>query len=393
MSEDDDKSRKPTEPMRVVQLSEAQAGAIHDIRVARRARVLAVEKVREVEMALYSPQERRIQASFEAMREFLLRDSKIEVFENRKALSEKWAVDCDLLFDKRFIHFVSVRGLSKGRYDFSSGRWIMEGDECVTRSFGIAADGTLAEIGHAESGVALEFNQLEISGFLAFSQYLEFLRSDPTGKDSKQRDSKTNLAAVFEEIYVPFYRQPEEFCRRFLDTQGRPLDSMPVSSWIPIGQVRELIMHHLIKKNSWLYPLENLAHERGDVQTDWLEIPDLSKESPAKAEEIRAAIAECTKQTIFTLLEFADDVKFAECEAVRNRLAEDAFWKPDDATEYVVVDVSGSAKAYSFPFLPPTTPFTGAWDISSKFAASKPVCVKSFCASASIPDMMPYGLV
>ena len=56
-----------------------------------------------------------------------------------------------------------------------------------------------------------------------------------------------------------------------------------------------------------------------------------------------------------------DIVTFEECEETREQLSDCDFWSPDIKYEYLVVNLSGSAKAYSFPFIPPQTLFTGDW--------------------------------
>jgi hypothetical protein len=352
---------------RAIRLSDADLKNFEEFFALRRQIVSSSEKARELEIGLFDLHKRQINADFGSIRDSFRRDSQIEMFASKKEFADRWKSDCDLLLDGEFLHFFSVSDLSDAEYDFTSAKWISNGNERITRSFGLKADGTIAEISAFDGGeIAYPSGLLELSGFVALNQFLELLRSVPSSLNGNQRASQTNLSSVIDEIYIPFYRHSDEFCRRFSDTKGRPLNSIPISSWIPLGQVQELIKKHLGKKNSWLYPLENWAYDRGDVQTEWMDFAGLSdallKMPPIEADKVRNSIAECTTQSTFVSFESVNDVHFSECEAVRNCISDDAYWKPDTEAEYLVIDLSGSAKAYSFPFLPPGIVFTGLWD-------------------------------
>lgn len=315
MDKEDDK--KQTEPQRGIQLTEAQLAKFQEHKTLTHRLASIREDQCELEITIFNLHKRRINESLESIRNFFRHDSKIEVFENKKAFAEKWETDCDIFLDKEFLYFLSFFDLPHTSYDYSSARWIAESNERVTTSFGISENGILAEIGRLEGNAAYEVNQLEISGFIALNQYVEFLRSNPASADQNQNEARCNLSSVIEEIYIPFYHDPNEFCFRFKDANGQPMESMPTLSWVSLSQVRNLIQLHLVKKNCWLYPLQNWARESGDIETEWFDSKKfataLERKLPDKIKEIRSEMAAFTTTKHFRLIEFAEDVSFEEC--------------------------------------------------------------------------------
>jgi len=329
---DKDADKQQPEARHVIELNETQLASFGKFKSATRQLASAKDAIRESEITIFDLHKRHFTADFESVCDYFKHDSRIEVFQNRQAFAEKWKADCELSLGNEFLHFISVSDLPHVAYDYATAKWIKGGTENVTTLFGITANGVLGEIARTEGEVAHVINRLEISGFIAINHYVELLRANPELSGDGLKTARTSLSAVIEEIYLPFFRQPEEFCIKCKNRFDQDIESRPVFSWVALDSLRELIKIHLAKKTPWLFAVEKWANEVPDGG-GWV-----------------------------ALVEFPEDVSFDECKTVRSRLSDDAFWKPDPDAEYLVVELSGSAKAYSFPFLPPQTIFTGAWE-------------------------------
>jgi hypothetical protein len=336
-----------SENLRRIVLSESEIAKLEELRVLRST--LAKLKMRHVEheTTLFSLDKRQSVPDYAFNREFCRSELVCEVFQTEKDLAMRLNVDTGLLPRVDYTCFLLFTNMPHVGYDYAASKWVRLTDDRVPVAFGITSDGIAIEIGIMGGSPAFVTNCFELSGFIALKQYAAFLRENPLNWECSQTAGRSVASSIIEDIYVPFYRQPEELGVRFEGANSCVLDATPVLSWASLNALRDLIRLHREKQNTWLYPLELLAGETPDAEG-----------------KVR-------------LLQLAKDVSLEECEAVRRSLPSSAYWVCDNTAEYLVVSLAGFARAYSVPFLPPRVVFHGDWErlqvlckVSKRHAAS-----------------------
>ena len=164
---------------------------------------------REAQFILHGLDRRIYNADFESVCDFFGNDSNIEFFENEQEFIKANRADADILLQGEYLQYFRACDVSQIDYDFNTAKWVRKSPLNEAISFGITSDGALSEFSIQGNILARNRSFLDISGFFAISQYIEFLRSNPK-PDGIANKNRASLASIFEAIYIPFYKNPGE---------------------------------------------------------------------------------------------------------------------------------------------------------------------------------------
>jgi len=135
------------------------------------------------------------------------------------------------------------------RFDVRTGRWIREGEDEYRRIFWISDTGVFGEVSD-DNGRVTEF--FPVANPAEVVEHFDLLRDKKLGADSKSKTRTISAEDLIEDIYVRFFRFPDDLTEKH--------DELP---WVNLAVVQDLVKEHLEKNVQWMsLPLADLTRRR-----------------------------------------------------------------------------------------------------------------------------------